>query len=176
MFIHDIYHEQRIIKAGIVPAAQVFVIMTAIGPQCTTLSLPRADLCPHSGGIDLIRHGDGGLLCAGRAICAHPLGRFLYAGRAQSSANRCCPKCLPPAGTAGEQLSAAALRHIGRLQQHDDSPNIVVLTPRPLQQRLLRHTFWRGQSNVPSVHGYDLFVEDNIVTPKPWPASHRVGM
>ena len=56
-FLHDIYHEQEIIKAGVIPAEQVLTYDTY---QVSMLGLD----VPHGGyshvaGIDLVRHNDG---------------------------------------------------------------------------------------------------------------------
>ena len=57
-FLHDIYHEQHILKAGVVPAAQ---ILTNSGYQIAMqgLDLPHK-VYSHIAGVDVIRHHDGG--------------------------------------------------------------------------------------------------------------------
>src|SRR5882672_3005682 len=56
-FLHDIYHGQEILKAGVIPAEQV---LANEGYQVSMLGLDLAhDVYSHIAGIDLIRHEDG---------------------------------------------------------------------------------------------------------------------
>src|SRR5476651_234154 len=57
LFIDDIYHDQKILKDGIIPEE---VIKSAIfyRPQCIGVNPPRGIWC-HITGTDLVRHGDG---------------------------------------------------------------------------------------------------------------------
>src|SRR5205085_504361 len=56
-FLHDIYHEQEILKAGVVPAEQVLT-NEAYQVSMLGLELPNR-VYAHIAGIDLIRHEDG---------------------------------------------------------------------------------------------------------------------
>uniref|UniRef100_A0A8W7PXH1 Circularly permuted ATPgrasp domain-containing protein n=1 Tax=Anopheles coluzzii TaxID=1518534 RepID=A0A8W7PXH1_ANOCL len=57
-FLHDIYHDQDILKAGIIPPEQ---ILTNAGYQLAMqgIDLPR-QVYAHIAGVDIIRHNDGG--------------------------------------------------------------------------------------------------------------------
>ena len=57
LFLDDIYHDQRIVRDGMVPA---FVIESSQGfrPQCVGLHPPGGVWC-HITGTDLVRHRDG---------------------------------------------------------------------------------------------------------------------
>ncbi len=57
LFIDDIYHDQKIIKDGIIPAELVLDGGT-YRPECAGLNPPRGIWC-HITGTDLIRHSDG---------------------------------------------------------------------------------------------------------------------
>ena len=56
-FIDDIYHEQKILKDGIIPA-EVILSAASYRPQCQGLNPPKGIWC-HIAGIDLVRHSDG---------------------------------------------------------------------------------------------------------------------
>ena len=57
MFLADLYHDQRIIKAGIIPADQV---LGNEGYQKAMIGLDlHRDLYSHISGVDLVRDGDG---------------------------------------------------------------------------------------------------------------------
>src|SRR5437899_1782885 len=56
-FLHDVYHEQDILKAGVIPAEQV---LTNDAYQVAMLGLELTHrVYAHIAGIDLIRHDDG---------------------------------------------------------------------------------------------------------------------
>jgi uncharacterized circularly permuted ATP-grasp superfamily protein len=57
MFIHDIYHDQNIVKAGIMPAEQVFR-NAQYRPEVQGISV-ASDIYAHIAGIDLVRAGEG---------------------------------------------------------------------------------------------------------------------
>ena len=56
-FLHDIYHEQKILRAGVIPAEQVLT-NEAYQVSMIGLELPN-HIYSHIAGIDLIRHEDG---------------------------------------------------------------------------------------------------------------------
>ncbi len=57
MFLADLYHDQRIIKAGLIPAEQV---LANEGYQLAMQGLDlHRDLYAHIAGVDLVRDGDG---------------------------------------------------------------------------------------------------------------------
>ncbi|MBN7735660.1 circularly permuted type 2 ATP-grasp protein, partial [Klebsiella pneumoniae] len=57
MFLADIYHDQRIIKAGIIPAEQV---LGNEGYQKAMVGLDlHRGIYSHISGVDLVRDGDG---------------------------------------------------------------------------------------------------------------------
>jgi uncharacterized circularly permuted ATP-grasp superfamily protein len=56
-FIHDLYHDQKIMKDGIVPA-EILVSSKAYLKQCIGFN-PRRGICCHVTGANLLRHHDG---------------------------------------------------------------------------------------------------------------------
>ena len=56
-FIDDIYHDQRIIKDGVVPE-EIVRSAAFYRPQCVGLNPPKGVWC-HITGTDLVRHSDG---------------------------------------------------------------------------------------------------------------------
>src|SRR5690349_17996408 len=56
-FLHDIYHGQEILRAGVIPAEQV---LTNAAYEVATVGLElRNHVYSHIAGIDLVRHDDG---------------------------------------------------------------------------------------------------------------------
>src|SRR5471032_1022950 len=57
MFIHDIYHDQNIIKAGIIPAEQIYR-NAQYRPEMQGISVVN-DIYAHIAGVDIVRAGAG---------------------------------------------------------------------------------------------------------------------
>lgn len=56
-FLHDIYHDQHILKAGIIPAEQVLA-NEQFQPCMQGITLPN-QIYAHITGIDMVRNSDG---------------------------------------------------------------------------------------------------------------------
>ncbi len=56
-FIDDIYHDQKILKDGVIPA-EVILSAASYRPECAGINPPRRVWC-HVTGTDLVRDGDG---------------------------------------------------------------------------------------------------------------------
>ena len=172
MFIHDIYHEQHIIKAGIVPAEQVLV-NDCYQPWMHNINLP-APIYAHISGIDLIRHGDGCYYVLEDNLRTPSGVSYMLEGRNISESllpEVFARQQVRPVSSYPQQLYDTLAACSGR-----DSPNIVVLTPGRYNSAYYEHTFLARAMNVPLVHGYDLFVEDNIVYTKTVAGRHRVDV
>ena len=63
MFLHDIYHEQRILKEKIIPE-EVIRSAAHFRPEFMGFDVPK-DIYIHICGTDLIRDDDGAVLRAG---------------------------------------------------------------------------------------------------------------
>ncbi|MGH9810546.1 MAG: circularly permuted type 2 ATP-grasp protein, partial [Terriglobia bacterium] len=57
LFLHDIYHEQRILKAGVIPAERV-LSNAQYRPEMHGMDVPGG-IYAHIAGIDIIRAGEG---------------------------------------------------------------------------------------------------------------------
>jgi uncharacterized circularly permuted ATP-grasp superfamily protein len=74
-FIHDVYHDQEIIKAGLIPAEQILK-KRAVPPEMVGVDVPAATVLAHLG-----RRHRAGTQCPGRR-------RVLRAGRQPARAQR----------------------------------------------------------------------------------------
>ena len=57
MFIHDIYHAQNIVKAGVIPAEQIFN-NAQYRREMQDVNV-ASDIYAHIAGVDIVRAGDG---------------------------------------------------------------------------------------------------------------------
>jgi uncharacterized circularly permuted ATP-grasp superfamily protein len=59
MFVHDIYHDQNIINAGIIPARQIYQ-NAQYRPEMQGINV-ASDIYAHIAGVDIVRAGDVGV-------------------------------------------------------------------------------------------------------------------
>ena len=172
MFIHDLYHEQHIINAGVVPAGQVLV-NDCFEPWMNGIRLPHP-IYAHISGIDLIRHSDGNYYVLEDNLRTPSGVSYMIEGRNISESllpdifgrQRVLPVNDYPA-MLKESLTACSGR---------DDPNIVVLTPGRYNSAYYEHSFLAREMGVPLVHGYDVFVEDNFAYIKTVTGRRRVDV
>ena len=158
-FLHDIYHEQAIVKAGIIPAEQVFA-NEAYEPWMIDIALDNP-VYAHISGIDLIRNTEG-QFCVLEDNLRTPSGvSYLLESRAISQ------QLL---GEVYNQYNVLdVLDYPTRLKaslataSKKANPQIVVLTPGRFNSAYYEHVCLARKMNVPLVHGYDLLVENNKV-------------
>lgn len=172
MFIHDIYHHQHIIKAGIVPAEEVLV-NSCYQPWMNNINLPEP-IYAHISGIDLIRHNDGSYYVLEDNLRTPSGVSYMLEGRNIS-------ETLLPEVFARQNILPVA--HYPQLLHENlvacsgrEQPSIVVLTPGRYNSAYYEHAFLAREMGVPLVHGYDLFVEDNFVYIKTVAGRQRVDV
>ncbi len=161
LFIDDIYHEQRIIKDGVVPA-EVIRSATAYRPQCEGLTPPRGIWC-HVTGTDLVRHSDGNVyVLEDNMRCpsgvSYVLGNRNVMKRTFSQvfeSSRIRPVHDYPSRLRGllEYLAPTDV----------EAPRVVVLTPGIYNSAYFEHSFLAQQMGVELVEGRDLVVTDGHV-------------
>lgn len=164
-FIHDVYHEQAIIQAGIVPAEQVFR-NAQFRPEMQGVDVPGG-VYSHISGIDIVRaaNPDGsGTYYVLEDNLRVPSGvSYMLENRKMTmrlfpelfSQNRIAPVAHYP------DLLLETLRAVAPAGVND--PTVVVLTPGMYNSAYFEHAFLAQQMGVELVEGKDLFVKDNFV-------------
>ena len=158
-FLHDIYHNYEIVKAGVISAEQVFA-NSQYQPGMQNLKLPR-NLYSHIAGIDLIRNNDGDFyVLEDNLRCPSGVSYMLENRRMMM---RLFPELFAHSPVApvehypnllGETLRAASLKA---------NPTVAVLTPGRFNSAYFEHAFLARQMGVELVEGADLFVHQNRV-------------
>ncbi len=160
-FLDDIYHDQRIVKDGIIPAD---LIASAAGfrPQCVGLDPPKGVWC-HVTGSDLVRDGNGtfyvlednlrtpsgaSYMLGNRVVIKRTFPRLFSAARV-----------LPVADYANRLRSA--LEYLA--PEGLPNPRIVVLTPGMYNSAYYEHSFLAQQMGVDLVEGRDLVIDNGYV-------------
>ena len=161
LFLHDIYHEQKILKAGVIPTD--IILNNADYQQAMVgITLPN-QVYAHIAGIDLVR-GDDGTYYVLEDNLRTPSG-VSYMLENRKMMMRLFPELFATHGVAPvdhyptlllETLQAAA-------PAGANSPTVVVLTPGRYNSAYFEHAFLAQQMGVELVEGPDLFVRDGYV-------------
>lgn len=161
MFIHDIYHDQHILKAGVVPAEQIFR-NAQYRPEMQGISVP-SDIYAHIAGIDIVRAGDGEFYVLEDNLRVPSGVSYLLEDRKMMmrlfpglfSRHKVAPVAHYP-DMLLDNLRSVAPSSI-------DDPTVVVITPGMYNSAYFEHAFLAQQMGVELVEGKDLFVDDNTV-------------
>ncbi|MDY4301637.1 circularly permuted type 2 ATP-grasp protein [Pseudomonas salmasensis] len=156
MFLADIYHDQRIIKAGIIPADQV---LGNEGYQKAMVDLDlHRGIYSHISGVDLVRDGDGTYYVLEDNLRTPSGVSYMLEDRKMMM--RLFPEVFAKQRIAPvdhyPNLLLKTLKSSSRL----DNPNVVVLTPGRFNSAFFEHAFLAREMGVELVEGADLFVQD----------------
>src|SRR5471032_128944 len=164
-FIHDVYHDQEILKAGIVPRDQV-VDNAQFRPEMIGVNVP-GDVYSHIAGIDIVRAGnaDGsGSYFVLEDNLRVPSG-VSYMLENRKMMMRLFPELFSMHSVAPvahyPDLLLETLRSVAPGGSND--PTVVVLTPGMYNSAYFEHAFLAQQMGVELVEGQDLFVKDAVV-------------
>ncbi|HAB17112.1 MAG TPA: circularly permuted type 2 ATP-grasp protein [Verrucomicrobiota bacterium] len=158
LFLHDLYHEQRIVKEGIVPP--YFVLSGKhFRREFVNCNVPK-DIYIHVCGSDLIRGADGKyLVLEDNARCPSGVSYVLENRRAMQ---RTFPAMFEQVGVQPvahyPQELLKMLQYIAPAGVAD--PTVVLLTPGAYNSAYFEHTYLARQMGIEIVEGRDLLVRD----------------
>jgi len=165
MFLDDVYHDQHILKAGIIPAEQV-LNNAQYRPQMKGVKVPLG-IYAHIAGIDIVRANHGN--STGELFVLEDNLR-VPSGVSYMLENRKMMMRLFPELFANHRVEPVdhypdllleTLRDTFRTTEL--RPNVVVLTPGMYNSAYFEHAFLAQQMGVELVEGQDLFVKDDYV-------------
>jgi uncharacterized circularly permuted ATP-grasp superfamily protein len=161
MFIHDIYHDQNIVKAGVIPAEQIFR-NAQYRPEMQGISV-ASDIYAHIAGVDIVRAGAGEFYVLEDNL-------RVPSGVSYMLEDRKMMMRLFPELFARYQVAPVAhypdmlldnLRSVAPTGVAD--PTVVVMTPGMYNSAYFEHAFLAQQMGVELVEGQDLFVNNDAV-------------
>ncbi len=161
LFIHDIYHDQNIVKAGVMPAEQVFR-NAQYRPEMQGISV-ASDIYAHIAGVDIVRAGAGEFYVLEDNLRVPSGVSYMLEDRKMMM--RLFPdlfarhKIAPVAHYP--DLLLDMLRSVA--PQGVDDPTVVVMTPGMYNSAYFEHAFLAQQMGVELVEGQDLFVDNKHV-------------
>ncbi|MBL8292370.1 MAG: circularly permuted type 2 ATP-grasp protein [Bryobacterales bacterium] len=157
LFIDDIYHDQKILKQGVIPESVICSAQT-LRPQCLGLNPPRGIWC-HVTGTDLVRDRDGQIYVLEDNLRV-PSG-VSYVLENRQIMKRTFPQLF--AGMKIRPVDDYASKLLEMLQslapENVPDPRVVVLTPGIYNSAYFEHSFLAQQMGVQLVEGRDLVVD-----------------
>lgn len=161
LFLHDIYHGQRIVKEGVIPLE---IIRTAkhYRPELVGLDVPH-DIYIHICGSDLIRGGDGTyMVLEDNGRCPSGVSYLLENRQAMKRVfpNLFSRHAVRPVDRYPQEL-LEVLRYVA--PQANPDPTVVVLTPGIYNSAYFEHSFLARSMGIEIVVSQDLVVKDACV-------------
>jgi uncharacterized circularly permuted ATP-grasp superfamily protein len=159
-FIDDIYHKQKILRDGVIPA-EVILSAASYRKQCHGLNPPRSVWC-HITGTDLVRDRDGVYYVLEDNL-------RVPSGVSYVLENREVLKRIFPAvfeGLSVRPVNEYPSRLLEMLESIAPpaavSPRVVLLTPGIHNSAYFEHSFLAQQMGVQLVEGRDLLVDGDV--------------
>jgi len=161
LFLHDIYHEKKILKDKVVPAELIFSSKNYLKEMVGFT--PQGGIYTHISGTDLIKHADGEYyILEDNLRCPSGVSYVL--------SNRVALK--KSLFELFNILKTKAIYHYPEQlldilksvkPKNTDNPTIVVVTPGMYNSAYFEHSFLAQKMGVQLVEGRDLFVEKDFV-------------
>jgi uncharacterized circularly permuted ATP-grasp superfamily protein len=160
-FIHDVYHDQNIVRAGKVPADQVLK-NSQYRAEMHGVDV-ASDIYTHIAGIDIVRAGKGEYYVLEDNLRVPSGVSYMLEDRKMMmrlfpelfAKNRVAPVAHYP------DLLLENLRSVA--PQGVADPTVVLLTPGMYNSAYFEHAFLAQQMGIELVEGQDLFVQDDAV-------------
>ena len=177
-FIHDVYHDQDILKAGVIPREQV-VNNAQFRPEMVGVDVPRG-IYSHISGIDIVRaaqpNGSGEYYVLEDNLRVPSGVSYMLENRKMTM--RLSPELfnmhrVAPVDHYPDML-LETLRSMA--PQGVENPTVVVLTPGMYNSAYFEHAFLAQQMGVELVEGQDLFVRDNYLYMRTTQGAQRVDV
>ena len=172
LFIKDIYHEQFIIRDGIIPADLIYSCPNFLR-EMKGVKVPH-DIYVHIAGVDLIRNNDGEFYVLEDNLRTPSGVSYMLENREISK--RIFPGILPENNIRSVSNYPNVLYK--KLQELSDqnSPNVVLLTPGIYNSAYYEHTTLARLMGIELVEGRDLVVKDHFVYMKTTNGLKRVDV
>jgi uncharacterized circularly permuted ATP-grasp superfamily protein len=160
MFLHDIYHKQDIIKAGIVPAS--ILANSQYRPEMYGVDVPGG-IYAHIAGVDLVRTGENQFYVLEDNLRTPSGVSYMLENRKMMM--RLFPELFRRYSVAPvEHYPQQLMNNLRAVAQPGvQDPVVVLLTPGAYNSAYFEHAFIAQQMGVELVEGQDLFVRNNAV-------------
>ncbi|MCY1393757.1 hypothetical protein D9M71_86620 [compost metagenome] len=159
LFLADLYHDQRILKAGLIPPEQV------LANEQYQLAMQGLDVpgnvYAHIAGVDLVRDGSGSYYVLEDNLRTPSGVSYMLENRKMMM--RLFPELFAQQRIAPIDHYPNLLLDTLRQASEVEQPCVVVLTPGRFNSAYFEHAFLAREMGVELVEGADLFVRDERV-------------
>ena len=160
-FLHDVYHEQEILAAGIVPRERVLG-NKQYRREMHGIDVP-GEIYAHIAGVDIVRAGEGEYYVLEDNLRVPSGVSYMLENRKMMM--RLLPELFATQPIRPVQhypdLLLENLRAVA--PAGEDAPTVAVLTPGAYNSAYFEHAFLAQQMGVELVEGQDLFVQNDTV-------------
>lgn len=158
-FLYDIYHEQNILRAGLIPAEQVLA-NEQYQPCMQGINLPN-NTYAHITGVDMVRNNDGQYYVLEDNLRTPSGVSYMLENRKMMM--RLYPEMFEQHHIAPVERYPSYLLQTLRESSLVDDPCVVVMTPGRFNSAYFEHSFLAQQMGVELVESADLVVKDGQV-------------
>src|SRR5215472_14033928 len=161
LFLHDIYHEQRILKAGVVPAERVLA-NSQYRREMQGMDVPGG-IYAHIAGVDLVRADQGAYYVLEDNLRVPSGVSYMLENRRMMM--RLFPELFASQAIKPvEHYPDLLLENLRAVAPAgEEQPEVAVLTPGGYNSAYFEHAFLAQQMGVELVEGQDLFVQHDAV-------------
>ncbi len=160
-FLHDVYHEQEILKAGVIPA-EVILCNTQYRPEMQDIDVPGG-IYAHIAGVDVVRDGAGTFRVLEDNLRVPSGVSYMLENRKVMM--RLFPELFAAHPVAPVEhypdVLLENLRSVAPVGVKE--PVVALLTPGAHNSAYFEHAFLAQQMGIELVEGQDLFVRDDSV-------------
>jgi uncharacterized circularly permuted ATP-grasp superfamily protein len=173
-FLRDIYHEQEILKAGVIPPEQVLT-NDAYQVAMLGLEVPHG-VYSHIAGIDLVRHNDGKYYVLEDNLRTPSGVSYMLENRRMMM--RLFPELFARQNVHPVEHYPALLLETLRAAAPQSARDavVVLLTPGPYNSAYFEHAFLAQQMGIELLEGADLFVKDGFLHMRTTSGPQRVDV
>jgi uncharacterized circularly permuted ATP-grasp superfamily protein len=170
-FLDDIYHDQRILEGGPVPAERILG-NTQYRAEMRGVEVPGR-IYAHVAGIDVVRAGEGEFYVLEDNLRVPSGVSYMLENRKMMM--RLLPELFAALSVRPVQhYPDVLLDNLRGVSPERDDPTVALMTPGPWNSAYFEHTFLAQQMGIELVEGQDLFVRDDYVYMKTTRGPERV--
>ncbi|MGE0357942.1 MAG: circularly permuted type 2 ATP-grasp protein [Burkholderiales bacterium] len=173
-FLHDIYHDQEIVRAGKIARAEI-ESNSQFRPEMVGVDVPGG-IYAHVAGVDLVRNADGEYYVLEDNLRTPSGVSYMLENRKMMM--RLFPELFALQSIRPvdhyPDLLLETLRELS--PQGSENPTIVLLTPGHHNSAYFEHAFLAQQMGIELVEGQDLFVQDRAVFMRTTQGPQRVDV
>jgi uncharacterized circularly permuted ATP-grasp superfamily protein len=171
-FLDDVYHEQEILRAGVIPSEQVLG-NAQYRPEVVGVR-PAHGVYTQIAGVDIVRHSDGAYYVLEDNLRVPSGVSYMLSNRRMMM--RLFPDLFRQHRVRPvDHYPSLLLRALKAASERDD-PVVVLLTPGRFNSAYFEHAFLAKQMGIELVEGQDLFVDERRVFMRTTEGPRRVDV